>query len=90
MPHPSNQLETVPLRISTTKTVVAYLKELVSTGLYGRHHTDAAERLIAHGIQRLLERGALKSISTADASHQVSPKPRNRRKNNVSVQAKKA
>jgi hypothetical protein len=69
MPHPPNQLETSQLRISTTKAVVAYLKELVSTGLYGRHHTDAAERLIAQGIERLLEQGILKPISNDGAKH---------------------
>ena len=63
MPHPPNQLETTQLRISTTKAVVVYLKKLVSTGLYGRHHTDAAERLIAQGIERLLEQGMLKPNS---------------------------
>jgi hypothetical protein len=69
MPHPPNQLETSQLRISTTKAVVAYLKELVSTGLYGRHHTDAAERLIAQGIERLLEQGMLKPISNEESKH---------------------
>lgn len=69
MAHPQNQLETVPLRISTTKAVLAYLKELVSTGLYGRHHTDAAERLIAQGIERLLEQGILKPISNEESKH---------------------
>jgi hypothetical protein len=69
MPHPPNQLETAHLRISTTKAVVEYLKELVSTGLYGRHHTDAAERLIAQGIERLLEQGMLKRISNEDTKH---------------------
>jgi hypothetical protein len=60
MAHPQNQLETAPLRISTTKAVVEYLKDLVSTGLYGRHHTDAAERLITQGLERLLQQGTLK------------------------------
>jgi hypothetical protein len=62
MPHPKNQLETVKLRISTSKAVVDYLKELVETGLYGRHYTDAAERLISRGIEDLLRQGTLKSL----------------------------
>jgi hypothetical protein len=59
MSHPPNQLKTVPLRISTTPHVVEYLKELVATGLYGRHHTEAAERLIAQGLERLLRESTL-------------------------------
>jgi hypothetical protein len=70
MPHPVNQLETVPLRISTTTVVVDYLKELVATGLYGRHHTDAAERLISRGIEALLQQGVLKPKSKPEAEQQ--------------------
>jgi len=70
MAHPPNQLKTVPLRISTTKAVVDYLKELVATGLYGRHHTDAAERLIAQGIERLLQQGMLKSTPKEETQPQ--------------------
>jgi hypothetical protein len=69
MAHPPNQLETVPLRISTTRAVVEYLKELVATGLYGRHHTDAAERLIARGIEGLLQQGVLKGVSKDGPEH---------------------
>jgi hypothetical protein len=69
MAHPQNQLKTVPLRISTTRAVVEYLKELVATGLYGRHHTDAAERLIARGIEGLLQQGVLKAASKDRQEH---------------------
>jgi hypothetical protein len=62
MPHPANQLRTVKLRLSTSPAVLVYLKQLVGTGLYGRHHTDAAERLIAQGIEALIERGILKPL----------------------------
>ncbi len=65
MPKTPNQLGTCPLRISTTKAVVDYLKQLVSTGLYGRTHTDAAERLISRGIERLLQEGTLHQNITA-------------------------
>lgn len=74
MAHPPNQLETVQLRISTTRAVVSYLKELVSTGLYGRHHTDAAERLIAQGIERLVQQGTLKAVSVEKEQHQAGSK----------------
>lgn len=63
MPHPPNQLETVQLRISTTRPVLAYLKRLVAGGLYGRHHTDAAERLIAQAIEHLIQQGTLERIT---------------------------
>lgn len=66
MAHPPNQLKTSQLRISTTHAVVEYLKELVATGLYGRHHTDAAERLLTQGIERLIQQGTLKPISTGN------------------------
>jgi hypothetical protein len=59
MPKLPNQLETVTLRLSTTKAVVDYLKELVATGLYGRHHTEAAERIISRGIEQLLQDGTI-------------------------------
>jgi hypothetical protein len=59
MAKPPNQLNTVPLRLSTTSAVLGYLKQLVSTGLYGRNHTEAAERLIARGIERLLQEGTI-------------------------------
>ena len=59
MPKPPNQLQTVLVRISTTQSVVDYLKGLVSTGLYGRNHTEAAERILTRGIERLLQDGTL-------------------------------
>lgn len=74
MSHPPNQLETVPLRISTTKAVVQYLKELVATGLYGRHHTDAAERLITQGLERLLQQGTLRSSTVGTKYQQGVPR----------------
>jgi hypothetical protein len=61
----SNQLKTVRLRLSTTTAVVGYLQELVATGLYGRHHTEAAERLISQGIEKLIHQGTLR-ISTTE------------------------
>jgi len=55
-----NQLKTAPLRLSTSNAVLEYLKQLVSTGLYGRNHTEAAERLISRGIEQLLRDGTIK------------------------------
>ena len=65
MAKPPNQLKTVPLRLSTTSAVLEYLKQLVSTGLYGRNHTEAAERLIARGIERLLQEGTIQNTARA-------------------------
>jgi hypothetical protein len=70
MAHPPNQLRTVSLRISTTSTIVEYLRKLVATGLYGRHHTEAAERLLTQGIERLIQKGTLKSISIENIQDQ--------------------
>ncbi len=66
MPKSQNQLPTEPLRISTTRNIVEYLKQLVSTGLYGRHHTEAAERLIARGIEGLLKEGRLTEMRASE------------------------
>lgn len=71
MPHPINQLKTVQLRISTTQAIVEHLRKLVATGLYGRHHTDAAERLLAHGIERLIQQGTLQPISTGNTQREA-------------------
>ena len=51
---------------------MGYLKALVATGLYGRHHTDAAERLLAQSIERLIQQGTLKPLSTGNAQHRSS------------------
>jgi hypothetical protein len=76
MPKPANQLETVPLRLSTTSAVLGYLKQLVSTGLYGRNHTEAAERLIARGIERLLQEGTIQGGPGESPKDRGGRKPR--------------
>ncbi|MBS0251274.1 MAG: hypothetical protein JSR78_09435, partial [Proteobacteria bacterium] len=58
-----NQLETVQLTIATTATVVSYLRELVSTGLYGKNQADAAERLLAATLEQMVRDGRLKHIA---------------------------
>jgi hypothetical protein len=55
-----NDVDTVQITISTTPPVSAYLKKLVSSGLYGKNPADAAERLVTSGIERLITRGVLK------------------------------
>ena len=60
MARPKNTLKTVILKISTTVPLVKNLDELVSTGLFGKNSTEAAERLIAKGIQELQKESYLK------------------------------
>jgi len=61
MPRARNSLETVTITISTTPPIRAYLLRLVSMGLFGKNAAEAAERLIARGIEDLLRQGTLKS-----------------------------
>lgn len=55
-----NQLETEQITISTTPIVVAYLQDLVGTGLYGKNHTEAAERVLASTLETMVRGGHLK------------------------------
>jgi len=55
-----NRIETVMIHISTTPPVGNYLEELVSSGLYGKNTAEAAERLVARGIENLVREGALR------------------------------
>jgi len=57
MARPKNILETVTLTISTNKPLVMRLENLVSSGLFGKSSSEAAERLIAKGIQDLIKEG---------------------------------
>jgi hypothetical protein len=56
-----NQVETVPVTISTTPPIVQYLEALVTTGLYGKTTPEAAERLIAQRIEQLIQDGSLRA-----------------------------
>ncbi len=58
-----NNVETKVVTLSTTPHVKAYLAALVSTGLYGKNPADAAERLLARGIESLIREGILKRRS---------------------------
>jgi hypothetical protein len=60
MPRHPNKVNTVTLTISTTPGVRTYLDKLVSTGLFGKNHAEAAERLVARGIEALIREGTLK------------------------------
>jgi hypothetical protein len=65
MPRTANAIDTETLKISTTPPVVKHLRRLVETGLYGKNPSEAAERLIAQGIERLIKEGGLKPIAVS-------------------------
>jgi hypothetical protein len=54
-----NDLETVPITLSTTPQVVGYLRQLLKTGLYGKNTTEAAERVLTRTLQEMLARKEL-------------------------------
>jgi hypothetical protein len=54
-----NRVTTVTITISTTQVIEAYLDELVGGGLYGKNPAEAAERLVARGIENLVRDGTL-------------------------------
>jgi len=56
-----NQLATAVLPLSTTPIVVEYLQDLVKTGLYGKNHTEAGERLLASTLEGMVRDGRLKA-----------------------------
>ena len=61
MPRKPNDLKTEPLTIATTPQVVAYLKQLLRTGFYGKNPADAAERLLARTLEEMLKEGSIKA-----------------------------
>jgi hypothetical protein len=54
-----NRIPTQELTISTNPQVQAYLQDLVDSGTYGNNEAEAAERLIARGIEQLIDGGKL-------------------------------
>ncbi len=59
-----NPIETVEIKVRTTPVVSRYLEALVASGLYGKSRSEAAERLIAAGIQSLIREGTLARAKT--------------------------
>jgi hypothetical protein len=59
MARPKNILETITLTIATNQPLVDQLESLVSSGLFGKSSTEAAERLIAKGVLDLQREGQL-------------------------------
>jgi hypothetical protein len=59
MPRKPNNIGSVKITISTTLKIRGYLENLVMTGLYGKNPTEAAERLIASALERLMREGVV-------------------------------
>jgi hypothetical protein len=59
MPRLRNSVRSVQITISTTPQTRAYLDQLVGSGIYGKNPAEAAERLIASNLERLLREGVL-------------------------------
>jgi hypothetical protein len=70
MARPKNILKTVTLTISTNRPLMDDLESLVSSGLFGKSSPEAAERLIAKGIQELMKEGQFFQNSKNDKSSQ--------------------
>jgi hypothetical protein len=52
-------VKSVQITVSTTPLVHGYLSALVDTGLYGKNPAEAAERLIAKGVEVALAGGII-------------------------------
>lgn len=59
MARAQNPLPSIKITVSTTQKVRDYLSALVSTGLYGKNPADAAERLLAKGIEQAILSGTI-------------------------------
>jgi hypothetical protein len=54
-----NRIPTQELTISTNPQVYEYLQDLVDSGTFGNSEAEAAERLVARGIEQLIKNGQL-------------------------------
>jgi hypothetical protein len=59
-----NSVATVKIALSTTPAIRWYLESLVKSGLYGKNIADAAERLVARGVEALIRDGALQRTAS--------------------------
>ncbi|MCU7838890.1 MAG: hypothetical protein KZQ94_05875 [Candidatus Thiodiazotropha sp. (ex Troendleina suluensis)] len=57
-----NKLDTIEVKVSTTPQIAKYLDALVETGLYGKNRSEAAERLIAKGLEDLIKENTLERL----------------------------
>ena len=63
----NNVIQTIEIKVSTNRVLKGYLTELCYTGMYGKSEAEAAERLIADAIQKLVAEGVLKRRTQSDA-----------------------
>ena len=59
MPRQPNTVKTVTITVSTTPPVYEHLEALVASGLFGKNPAEAAERLVARGVEQFLADGTL-------------------------------
>ena len=72
-----NPVKSVQITVSTTPLVHGYLSALVDTGLYGKNAAEAAERLIAKGVEVALAGGIItRRERTRDARQITIPEER--------------
>jgi hypothetical protein len=67
MPKAQNLIKTEHLTISTTPPIVGFLTRLVATGLYGKNHAEAAERLLSRAIEELIANDFFSKIPSPSA-----------------------
>jgi len=72
-----NLIRTERLTLSTTPHVLSLLGRLVKSGLYGKNHAEAAERLVSKALERLIVEDLFKKI--APESDSTAPEKRQRK-----------
>ncbi len=60
MPRKPNPNNTVPINVSASAEVAAYLDELAERGIHGKTRSEVARFLISIEIERLIREGILK------------------------------
>jgi hypothetical protein len=73
-----NLIRTERLTLSTTPHVLSLLGRLVKSGLYGKNHAEAAERLVSKALERLIVEDLFKKI--AAESDSAAPDKRQRKR----------
>jgi hypothetical protein len=63
MSRKKNSVGTVPLTISTTPQINAYLERLVAKGFYGKNPADAAERVVSRTLEAMVKQGDLSEMN---------------------------
>ena len=58
-----NQIESVPLPITTTQRVIDDLELLAATGYFGKNKNEAAEQILRTELRRILTSGELDGLA---------------------------